>query len=65
MALQFREVKEQKRTYFYPGRSYTFDKVNKVAISNSTHRVETSDGKKFIVNNGWDVIELEVDDWSF
>jgi hypothetical protein len=62
----FKEVKEQKRTYYYhPDRSYTFDKVNKVAISKSTHRLETSDNKKFIVRDNWDVIELVMDEWSF
>lgn len=63
--LEFKEVGEQSRTYYYPGRKYTFDKVNKVAISNTTHRLETADNKKYIVNQGWDVIELDVDHWSF
>lgn len=63
--LEFKTVNEQTRTYKFAGRSYTFDKVSRVAISTTTHRLETSDGKKYIVNGGWDVIELDVNEWSF
>lgn len=64
--LEFKDVNEQTRTYHYPsGMKYKFENVVKVAISNSTHRLETFNGKKYIVRDGWDVIELDVAEWSF
>jgi hypothetical protein len=58
---------ESKRTYYYPdATSVSFDNVAKIAVSDSSHhRLESSDGRKFIVAPGWRYIEVEADDWTF
>lgn len=66
MTFEMRDVAEQKRTYYFPDGHIALDNVVKVGISNTTHRIETKDGKKYIVPNRWIAIELSgVDKWSF
>lgn len=42
--------------------------TNVVAVGvrpSGTHRVETGDGKKWIIPGGWLAIELDMDEWTF
>lgn len=63
--LNFNEVEEQSRTYIFPDGIFKIERVTRVAVSSSTHRIETADGKKFIVSGGWHAIQLDVPNWSF
>lgn len=57
---------ERKRTYHFPNCTFTAENVVAVCVRPSgTHRLETSDGKKYIVSVGWVAVELDVDDWTF
>src|SRR5687768_11980239 len=62
---------ERSRTYIFAMDDNTvgtfrIENVVKIAISKSgTHRLEDSDGYKFIVPTGWIGIELDVDEWTF
>lgn len=57
---------EKKRTYHFAGRSLELLNVTAVCVRPSgNHRVETADGKKYIVSAGWLAIELEVEKWTF
>ncbi len=58
---------ERSRTYHLPN-DYTVTvwDVCKLRVSKSgTHYLEALDGGKFIVRSGWDVIEIDADEWSF
>lgn len=60
------ESPERKRTYHYDG-GKSFEVTNVVALCvrpSGTHRLETADGKKWIVPAGWLAIELDVDAWT-
>ena len=67
--LQFTEIKngEQNRTYYYADDAkITVEKVVRVCVRPSGgHRLETSDGKKFIIAAGWLAIEVGAKEWSF
>lgn len=66
--MEFSEVKngEKHRTYVFAGGRFTIANVSRVAVRPSgSHRVETADGKKYIVSSGWLVIEIDADEWSF
>lgn len=63
--LEFKEVKEQSRTYYFADGKLKIDRVIRIAIPGQTHRLETADGKKFIVCGGWHAIELDTPEWSF
>lgn len=63
--LEFTEVNEQSRTYHFADGKFKVDKVVRIAIPGTTHRLETADGKKFIVRCGWHAIEVDVAEWSF
>ena len=64
--MDFKEVKEQSRTYIFPNnQAVRFDNVIKIAVPGTTHRLELADGKKYIVNKGWLAISLDVPEWSF
>ncbi len=68
MALDFTEINppERKRTYHFAGGTVEIPNVSRVCVRPSgNHRIETTDGKRFIVNAGWLAIELEVEDWTF
>lgn len=57
---------EKSRTYHYAGHSLTIQNVTAVCVrSSGTHRLETADGRKWIVNAGWLAIELDVPEWTF
>ncbi len=57
---------ERKRTYHFPvGKSFTLtDVTHLLARPSGTHRIQTGDGKKWIVPGGWLAIELDVDEWT-
>ncbi len=57
---------EKSRTYIYDnGFKFTVDKVARICVrSSGSHRLETEDGRKFIVNPGWIAIEVAADKWS-
>ncbi len=58
---------ERKRTYHFPNNeTITFENVSAVcARPSGTHRLETTDGKKYIVRAGWLAVELDMDAWTF
>lgn len=57
---------ETLRIYHFPGgETFRLDNVTALAVSASgTHRLETQDGKKWIVPTGWLAIELDMKDWT-
>jgi hypothetical protein len=63
--LVFKDVREQARIYHFPTGPFRVEHVVKVAVSASTHQLETTDGRKYIIPNGWHAIEIGVDKWSF
>ena len=57
---------EKSRTYIFGGGNVRIDNVERVCVRPSGgHRIETADGRKFIVNAGWLAIEIEAESWSF
>jgi hypothetical protein len=57
---------ERKRTYKFGETEVTIEGVNRLRVSTSgNHYLETADGGRFIVRAGWDVIDLDIDDWAF
>jgi len=58
---------ERKRTYhFATGNTFTvFDVLRVASPPGRSHRIETKDGRKYIVPPGWVAIEIEVDEWSY
>jgi len=57
---------ERKRTYHYKDHKLVLENVTAICVRPSgSHRLETKDGKKWIVMPGWLYIELEVDNWTF
>lgn len=62
----FQEIKnEDRRTYIYPDGQFTVEGVVRLLVRPSgTHRLETADGRKFIVAAGWLAIEVVAKDWS-
>lgn len=63
--IEFTEVQEQSRTYHYAGDvTFTVDKVIRFAAPGSTHRLETSDGRKLIINGDWLAIDIDTENWS-
>lgn len=63
--LNWKPVEEQTRMYMFPNGKMTIAGVINIAITENTHRLETKDGRKFIVPSGWLAIELVMDSWSF
>lgn len=60
----FKDVQEQARTYHFPDGKLRIERVVRIAIPGTTHRLETADGKKYIVRCGWHAIELEMEGWT-
>jgi hypothetical protein len=57
---------ERKRTYIFAQRNVVIENVASVCVRPSgNHRLETSDGKKYVIAAGWLAIELDVDTWTF
>jgi hypothetical protein len=56
---------EKRRRYIFPVGEVVIDNVTALCVRPSgTHRLETADGKKFIVNPGWLAVELDVESWT-
>lgn len=57
---------ERLRRYLYgDGRKIELVNVTHLLVRPSgTHRLQTADGRKWIVNPGWLAIELEMDEWT-
>jgi hypothetical protein len=64
MSIDFTEVRKQNRTYHFADGSFRIDNVVRFAIPGRSHRIETDDGRKFIVRCGWHANEIEVDEWT-
>lgn len=66
--MKFAEISEgeKSRTYHYQGGGcFTILKAARICVRPSgTHRIETEDGKKYIVSAGWMAIEIVADNWS-
>lgn len=57
--LNFRDVKEQNRIYHFGyGRTFEVNNVVRIANTPTTHRVETADGRRFIVMKTFLSIEI-------
>lgn len=56
---------EKSRTYIFPTGTVRVESVARICVRPSGgHRLETSDGRKFIVSAGWLAIEIEAEKWS-
>lgn len=64
---EFIEVKDQNRTYVFPGGDKVqINNIESINVSSSgTHRINTKDGLKHIIPSGWIHIEFDADDWTF
>lgn len=66
--LKFYEVKETSRTYYFPSedgaRAFTIHDVRRIATRPTNHRLETLDGKKYIIPATYIAIEIEADVWT-
>lgn len=58
---------ENSRTYVFPGGDEVrVENVAAVCVRPSgSHRLETTDGMKHIIQPGWLAIRLEIDAWTF
>lgn len=57
---------ETMRRYNFPGGDIVvLFNVVKIRVTDTTHRLETAEGMKHIVPNGWIHIEIEVPEWTF
>jgi len=64
--IKFTEVNESFRTYRFAEKSFTIHDIVSINISKSGHhRINTKDGKKFIVAPGWLNIEFAAKEWTF
>jgi hypothetical protein len=60
------ECPEVSRTYHYRDHALTVKNVVAVCVRPSgTHRLESGDGKKWIVAPGWLAIEIDTPEWTF
>lgn len=59
------EPSENSRTYHFPNGTFKIENVHALAVSESgTHRLETGDGRKWIVPVGWMAIEIDAAEWT-
>lgn len=58
---------ERKRTYVYrDGSELTIENITRICIRPSgSNRLETADGKKWVILAGFVAVRLEVDSWTF
>lgn len=63
---EFITVNEQTRTYVFPNGEVVLRGVVGINVSKSgTHRLNLSNGDKYIVPTGWLAIKLDVAEWTF
>lgn len=56
---------ERSRKYTFASGVVELKNVKRLAVSASgTHRLETEDGAKHIIQTGWLHIEIDTDDWT-
>ena len=66
MKPEFIPIKEQNRTYTFPNGTVEIENIISINVSKSgTHRLNSKDGKKYIVPSGWICIEFNAEDWTF
>jgi hypothetical protein len=59
------EVNEQARTYWFSQTEHIrIENIVGFADSTTTHRLETKDGRKWIVPKNFMAIEIEVANWT-
>jgi hypothetical protein len=60
------ETPERSRTYHFGTVAVSVKNVVAVCVRPSgTHRLESADGRKWLVPAGWNLLELDVDEWTF
>lgn len=60
------DAPERARTYIFPTGELRIENVSRLCVrSSGTHRIETTNGNKYIVPTGWLGIKLEMEAWSF
>ena len=65
MTLKWNEVEEQTRTYLFSNKAtVTLRNIVRIAVSDTTHRLESKDGSKYIIPNGWIAIKIDAKKWS-
>ncbi|MCO5735936.1 hypothetical protein [Stenotrophomonas maltophilia] len=63
--LTFKKVKERARVYtFAGGEKIRVDNVVAICIRPTNHRLETRDGRKFVIPGKFLAIEIDADGWS-
>jgi hypothetical protein len=66
--LKFTEItngEQSRRYHFAGGATFTVPNVARIAVRPSgTHRLETTDGKKYIIPGEWIAIEVVAEKWS-
>ncbi len=66
MAFTELQPPERMRAYHFPESTLVIQNVCRICIRPSgTHRLETKDGRKWIVPTGWMAIEIDMDAWTF
>jgi hypothetical protein len=56
---------ERKRTYAFPGgATVMIENVTAICVRPTSHRLETKDGRKFIVPGKFISIEIDASGWS-
>jgi hypothetical protein len=66
--LEFKDIVngEKCRTYIFSDGEFKIHNATRLAVSErGTHRVESADGRKFIVQPKWLAIEIDCAEWSF
>lgn len=60
-----RLVGEQTRTYHFPGgHTFTINRVTHLAVRPTNHRLQTVDGKKFVIPGTFVAIEIDAAEWT-
>jgi len=64
---EFIKVHEQDRTYVFPdGECIPIRGVTEINVSKSgTHRLNDSNGAKWVIRNSWLAIRFHAKDWTF
>lgn len=56
---------EKRRRYVFPAGDVVLENITALCVRPSgTHRLETGDGRKWIIPPGWLAIELDVKEWT-
>lgn len=66
--MEFKEIDkgERSRTYVFPHGRFTIKNAVRVCVRPSgSHRVEDTEGGKYIIPAGWLALKVEADTWSF